>query len=340
MNTSSLPAPPSTPHPHPPLLRSPFLNPIPLRASFRPLTRRRFRVSLPRSAAASSSDQSGVAASSPPDVFGGKKELTGIQPLVEKLTPPLRLASSAILLAGAVAAGYGLGFRFGQTRNAALGGAVALGAAGGAAAYALNSCVPEVAAVELHNYVAGSDDPRAVKKEEIEDIAKKYGVSKQDEAFNAELSDLYCRFVSSVIPQGSQDLSGNEVDTIINFKNALGIDDPEAAAMHMEIGRRIFRQRLETGDRYGDIEQRRAFQKLIYVSTLVFGEASSFLLPWKRVFKVTDSQVEIAIRDNAQQLYASRLKSVGRDLSVEQLVGLREAQCLCRLSDEVPSLYT
>jgi hypothetical protein len=34
-----------------------------------------------------------------------------------------------------------------------------------------------------------------------------------------------------------------------------------------------------------------AFQKLIYVSTLVFGEASSFLLPWKRVFKVTDSQV-------------------------------------------------
>ena len=34
-----------------------------------------------------------------------------------------------------------------------------------------------------------------------------------------------------------------------------------------------------------------AFQKLIYVSTLVFGEASSFLLPWKRVFKVTDAQV-------------------------------------------------
>lgn len=34
-----------------------------------------------------------------------------------------------------------------------------------------------------------------------------------------------------------------------------------------------------------------AFQKLIYVSTLVFGEASTFLLPWKRVFKVTDAQV-------------------------------------------------
>jgi Chloroplast envelope transporter len=34
-----------------------------------------------------------------------------------------------------------------------------------------------------------------------------------------------------------------------------------------------------------------AFQKLIYVSNLVFGEASTFLLPWKRLFKVTDSQV-------------------------------------------------
>lgn len=34
-----------------------------------------------------------------------------------------------------------------------------------------------------------------------------------------------------------------------------------------------------------------AFQKLVYVSTLVFGEASKFLLPWKRVFRVTDSQV-------------------------------------------------
>lgn len=93
-----------------------------------------------------------------------------------------------------------------------------------------------------------------------------------------------------------------------------------------QIGRRIFRQRLETGDRDGDLEQRRvshyfvakklsitsirylliftmnetwpfltfsvqAFQKLIYVSNIVFGDASSFLLPWKRMFKVTDAQV-------------------------------------------------
>uniref|UniRef100_A0A2P2LUT4 Uncharacterized protein MANES_18G141000 n=1 Tax=Rhizophora mucronata TaxID=61149 RepID=A0A2P2LUT4_RHIMU len=187
-----------------------------------------------------------------------------------------------------------------------------MGAAGGAMAYALNCSVPEVAATSLHNYVVGCDDPKAVKKEDIEQIAKKYGVSKQDAAFNEELCDIYCRFVSSVLPPGKEDLEGSEIETITNFKNSLGIDDPDAAAMHMEIGRQIFRQRLETGDRDGDVEQRRAFQKLIYVSNLVFGEASSFLLPWKRVFKVTDSQVEIAIRDNAQRLYALKLRAVGR----------------------------
>ncbi|KAF3454828.1 hypothetical protein FNV43_RR05276 [Rhamnella rubrinervis] len=333
MNPSTLLTPPSTPHHS--VLCSPFLNPIPLPTTTSSVCtqRRRFRVSVPRNSS-TPSDQHSAATWTAPDVFGGPKELTGIQPLVEKLSPPLRLVSSAVIFAGAVAAGYGLGLRFGQTRNAALGGAAVLGAAGGAAVYALNASAPEVAAVELHNYVAGSDDPSAVKKEDIGVIAKKYGVSKQDEAFNAELSDLYCRFVSSVLPPGNQDLKGDEADTIVKFKNALGMDDPEAAAMHMEIGRRIFRQRLETGDRDDNIEQRRAFQKLIYVSTLVFGEASSFLLPWKRVFKVTDSQVEIAIRDNAQRLFASKLKSIGRDVNVEHLVSLREAQRLYRLSDQ------
>ena len=43
------------------------------------------------------------------------------------------------------------------------------------------------------------------------------------------------RFVSSVLPPGSEDLKGNEVETIIAFKNALGLEDPDAAALHMEV---------------------------------------------------------------------------------------------------------
>ncbi|KAL6967787.1 hypothetical protein U1Q18_033596 [Sarracenia purpurea var. burkii] len=331
----------SFPPSQPTVLFSPFTNPTsPRLTSTNPpnsLTRKhqhhrlRYRVSTVRCCSLSSSDQP----STNSDVFGGKKELTGIQSLVDAMSPPVRLAISVLVFSGAVAAGYGLGLRFGGSRNAGLGGAVALGAAGAGAAYALNSCAPEVAAVNLHNYVAGCDDPVVVKKEDIEAIANKYGVSKQNEIFNSELCDLYCRYVSAILPPGSEDLKGNEVETLIKFKNGLGIDDPDAASMHIEIGRRIFRQRLETSDYDADIEQRRAFQKLIYVSTLVFGDASTFLLPWKRVFKVTDAQVEVAIRDNAQRLYAFKLKSIGRDVDVEQLVSLREAQLLYRLSDEL-----
>ncbi|PHT61603.1 Protein, chloroplastic [Capsicum annuum] len=312
---------------------SPFLNPIPLRFThnnkiYLKQRQRRRQSTVVRSSASSVPDK-------PDDVFGGKKELSPVQSLVDSIPSPVRIASSALVFAAAVAAGYGLGVRFGGSRNAGVGGAIALGAAGAGAAYALNSCVPEVAAINLHNYVADIHDPAALNNEHIQAIANKYGVSKQNEAFNAELRDIYCRYVSAVLPTSTEELRGDEVDKIIKFKNALGIDDPDAADMHMEIGRRIFRQRLETGDRDGDMEQRRAFQKLIYVSNLVFGEASAFLLPWKRVFKVTDAQVEVAVRDNAQRLYASKLKSVGRDIDVNQLVSLREAQHAYRLSDEL-----
>lgn len=38
-----------------------------------------------------------------------------------------------------------------------------------------------------------------------------------------------------MIPPGSEELRGNEAETIIKFKDALGIDDPDAASMHMEV---------------------------------------------------------------------------------------------------------
>ncbi|CAH9075311.1 unnamed protein product [Cuscuta epithymum] len=335
---------PTSPSPNRTILIPPFLNPTPLRLFTTSRNRHnyRYRISTVRSSSDSSStsissSQSTTTAAIPvkPDVFGAKREPSGIQSLVDSMSPPVRIACSAVIVSGAIAAGYSLGCRFGGSRNVGLGGAVALGAAGAGAAYALNSCAPQVAALNLHNYVAGCDDPSALKKEAIEAIANKYGVNKQHEAFNAELCDIYCRYVSAVIPPGNEDLRGNEVETITKFKSALGIDDPDAAAMHMEIGRRLFRQRLETGDRDSNTEQRRAFQKLIYVSTLVFGDASSFLLPWKRVFKVSDSQIEIAVRDCAQRLYANKLKPVDRDVSVNQLVNLREAQLFYRLPDEL-----
>ncbi|RRT48622.1 hypothetical protein B296_00030248, partial [Ensete ventricosum] len=179
-----------------------------------------------------------------PSVFGGPKELSGPQALVCALPPPVRMASSAVLAVAAMAAGFGLGLRVGGSKVAGIGGAAVLGVAGGAAVYALNSKIPEVAAINLHNLVAGYDDPTELTKDEVAAIVEKYGVNKQDDAFKAEICDLYSRFVSSVLPPGSENLKGYEVEMIIRFKEALGIDDPDAASVHVEIGRHIYRQRL------------------------------------------------------------------------------------------------
>lgn len=93
---------------------------------------------------------------------------------MDKLSPPVRLATSAVVIAGAVFSGFKLGSKYGGgSRNVAIGGAVILGAAGGAMAYAMNAAVPEVAAKRLHDYVADCNDPGAVKREDIEAIASK-----------------------------------------------------------------------------------------------------------------------------------------------------------------------
>ncbi|CAN6310638.1 unnamed protein product [Urochloa humidicola] len=313
----------------PPLLFSP-LKPSPLfrfpprrRPTSATATRLRLRL---RASAASPGEA----------VFGARKELTGVQPLVEALPPAARAAAELAVAAAAAAAGYGIGLRAGGgSRAVAVAGAAVLGAASLAAAATVNSVVPEVAAVGLHNYVAGHDDPTNLDSGEVEAIAKKYGVSTQDAAFKAELCDLYARYIYSVLPPGDEDLKGSEVQAIIKFKRALGLDDVDAANMHMEIGRHIYRERLETSDRDADMEQRRAFQKLIYVSNLVFGDQSAFLLPWKRLFGVTESQIDIAMRENAKSLYSSQLKSIGRGLDIGTLIDVRRAQLSYKLSDEI-----
>ena len=96
-----------------------------------------------------------------------------------------------------------------------------------------------------------------------------------------------------------------------NFKDALGLDDQDAAAVHLEVGRRIFRQRMELGDKAAETGARKEFQKLVFLSNQVFGPAKAgFLLPWKRVFNVTDSQVAVAVRDSGMKLYKDRLQAL------------------------------
>ncbi|KAF0906555.1 hypothetical protein E2562_011535 [Oryza meyeriana var. granulata] len=261
------------------------------------------------------------------EVFGGRKELTGVQPLVEALPPVARTAVELAVVAAAAAAGYGIGLRAGGTQTTAVAGAAVLGAASVAGAAAVNSSVPGVAAVGLHNYVAGCDDPTKLESSEVEAIASKYGVSTQDATFKAELCDLYDRFVFSLIHPGYEDLEGSEVEDIIKFKKALGLNDLEAANVHMEIAKRI--------DRDAGIGQQQEFQKLIFVTNLVFRDASEFLLPWKRLFGVHESQIDNVMRESAKSLYASLLKSIGRGLDIGTLIEVRRAQLAYKLSDEI-----
>lgn len=107
-------------------------------------------------------------------MFGPRRELAGVQPLVEALSPAARTAAELAVAAAAVAAGYGIGLRAGGgSRAVAVAGAAVLGAASVAGAAAVNSVVPEVAAVGLHNYVAGCDDPTKLESGEVEALATK-----------------------------------------------------------------------------------------------------------------------------------------------------------------------
>jgi hypothetical protein len=69
----------------------------------------------------------------------------------------------------------------------------------------------------------------------------------------------------------------------------------------------------------------------------VFGEASKFLLPWKRVFKVTESQVDVAIRDNATRLFNVQLSKVDKGKLLQRFtrtIGILLFLCNANLSED------
>lgn len=83
-----------------------------------------------------------------------------------------------------------------------------------------------------------------------------------------------------------------------------------------------------------------AFQKLIYVSTIVFGERrAAFLLPWRRIFNLTDAQLSVAKRDNAKALFNNHIQSLGGELQVCLALGdyLAFGACCARLLGCLPS---
>ncbi|KAG2324041.1 hypothetical protein Bca52824_006769 [Brassica carinata] len=263
MNPTAINA-PISPSPRSPLL-SHFLTPSPLRLSkTQSPARRRYRASFPRCAATSSEQ--------PP--VSNKRELTGLQPIVEKMTPPVRLATSAVVLAASLATGYGLGLRLAGSRNIALGGAAVAGAAGGAVVYALNSAVPEVAAIGLHNYVAEFEDPASVTKEDIEKIASRYGVSKGDEAFHAEIcGSIFEKVVREAISSGVDGYDAETRKSVRKAAHGLRLSRETAMSIASKAVRRVFTNYIRRArSAENRTESAKELKKMIAFNTLVVTE--------------------------------------------------------------------
>lgn len=113
--------------------------------------------------------------------------------------------------------------------------------------------------------------------------------------------------------------SGTEAAKVRAFKDVLGLSDEDAAPVHIEVGRRLSRIGFEYKDRQAQFEQRKAFQRLVYLSYIVFGDQkAAFLLPWRRVFNLTDAQLFVARRDNAKAVFSSHLAARGGEFPAER----------------------
>jgi len=261
------------------------------------------------------------------------KELDGIEQALAGTPQVARYSGYAVVAAACLLAGSKAGQNAGQV-GAVAGGAVATAAAA-AGIKAAEDKRKGVAAKEVYNLFVGGNDPEIVRREQVDAVGAKYDVN-LPQTFGDELKQIYDFYVTSVMPEGDRPLVGDEGDKIAAFREALGIEDRDAADVHLEIGRRIFRKRFELASKTAELEQRREFQKLIFVSQQVFGDAKArFLLPWKRVFNITDAQVSVAIRENANMLYRNKLKGLGLEPDREKLTVLREYQVRLGLADDV-----
>ena len=152
-----------------------------------------------------------------------------------------------------------------------------------------------------------------------------------------ELKSAYDTFLASTIPPGDAPLDGTEAVRVAAFKDALGLADEDAAPVHLDVGRRFARERYEAGSRAGAAAGRAALAKLIYVSALVFGEQkAAFMLPWRRVFGLTDAQLAVAKRDCAKSLLRRAVAAAG-GLAADKpsLEALERARVAAHLADDV-----
>ena len=103
-------------------------------------------------------------------------------------------------------------------------------------------------------------DPATITKQEVD--AHRRPVWPKDMAKECPegVTELYDAYLMSVIPMGDDPVQGWEPEALRNFRAQLGLEDADAANAHIEVGRRLFRKRIELGDKDADLESRREFR--------------------------------------------------------------------------------
>eukprot|EP00892_Ulva_mutabilis_P011319 jgi/Ulvmu1/855/UM100_0006.1 len=242
--------------------------------------------------------------------FSGTRELDGLTSAAAGLATPVYYAMSAVAAAGAALGGYAAASQApleGTVAKAAHAGAAAV--AGGAViagASSVNRKRGSAAGVELWNSIATADDPTVVDAAVAEGIKQRFAGSA--DALTG-IKQAYAGYLQVLIPAGMTPLLGDEAVKCREFLDAVGLPDEEAALVHLDVGRTFYRQRLEVSDVDEAAAGARTFQKLIYVSSQLFGDVrSGFLTPWVARFGVSPEQVAIAKRESGSALLISRLR--------------------------------
>jgi len=270
--------------------------------------------------------------------FEYPRELSSVQSSLKSLPAAVRMAGAGALVLAAVGAGAAVGSKMPPKFQTA--GKVTLGAvAAGGAAFGVMQVDKERkggCAVELNNKLLNRD-PSTLSRAEVDAINDEYGVDMSVE-FTQDLKNMYDFYLTNVMGQGDVPLGGWEADALRSFKEALNLQDADAAEAHIEVGRRIFRMRSEVGGRDAEMQERVAFQKLVFLSNLVFGEAKArFLLPWKRLFNVSDAQIALACKTNGEVMFKKYLSTfpdpAAADLAMLQ--SAREYQTRIGLEDAI-----
>jgi hypothetical protein len=245
-----------------------------------------------------------------------------------------RLAAYAAVVGGGLAIGAGVGGKVGGNAGKAVLTA-GLGAAAAAAVATADKKRVSAAPKALWNGMMNRD-PATITKSEVDAIGAKFGMKDMAKECPEGVTELYDAYLMSVIPMGDDPVQGWEPEALRNFRAQLGLEDADAANAHIEVGRRLFRKRIELGDKDADLESRREFQKLVYISTRTFGEAQAkFLLPWNRIFRVSDAQVSLAMKDSASNLLRTRLEQSGAVANLDDagLAAAKAFQTEVNLSD-------